>query len=191
VIFIRSLFIIQALFIGNYSFAQTISSQKIEIKVDRVNSLFEVQVDMRLPINECKAYLFLTNYEDAKYISGIKESKIIERKDNKVIVERVVEERILFIPIHLHSLITYTEIPGKAIYFSQIKGDAKKYEGAWTINPGDNGLTHIRYESKFELETSVPLFLIEYFMKKSATSRFEALVDRMLRRNYERDQECH
>jgi hypothetical protein len=101
------------------------------------------------------------------------------RNGNKVQVERIAEERILFYPLLLRSVLKFSEVSDKRQEFIHIEGDAKSYKGSWTIEPDKNG-TRFTHHATFELETSIPFFLIRFFMENSATKRFEIMADRVL-----------
>lgn len=155
----------------------------LKVFVGRSGSGFQVQATYVAPVNECQAYAFLTDYEGAKNIPGIRDSKVLSRAGNKVQVERVAEERVLFYPILLRSILEFSEVSDKRQEFIQIEGDAKSYKGSWTIEPDKNG-TRFTHHATFELETSIPFFLIKFFMENSATKRFEMMADRvMLQKN--------
>ena len=149
----------------------------MKVAVDRIGAIFQVHASYVVPVSECQAYAFLTDYEAAKNIPGISESRIINRSANKVQVERVAEERVLFIPIYLRSLLEFSEVSGKRLDFTQLEGHAKSYRGSWVIEPDKNG-TRFIHQASFELETSIPLFLIQYFLENSATRRFEIMAER-------------
>jgi len=157
--------------------AAEIAPYDLKVFVGRSGAGFQVQASYLAPVNECEAYAFLTDYEGAKNIPGIRESKVIDRSGNKVQVERIVEERVLFIPINLRSILEFSEVSDRRLDFTQIEGDAKAYKGSWMIEPDKNG-TRFKHQATFELETSIPLFLIKHFLENSATRRFELMAER-------------
>ena len=148
----------------------------LDISISRTGARFDVQVQFTAPVSPCQAYGFLTSYEEAKNIPGILSSKVISRENNKVLVERVAKERILLIPIYLHSTIEFTEISTAQLNFTQIKGDARSYSGNWTVSPDKRG-TRFTHHATFELDTSIPLFIVQYFLENSAAKRFEIMAE--------------
>lgn len=56
----------------------------LKVFVGRSGSGFQVQATYVAPVNECQAYAFLTDYEGAKNIPGIRDSKVLSRAGNKV-----------------------------------------------------------------------------------------------------------
>jgi hypothetical protein len=157
--------------------AADIAPYDLKVFVGRSGAGFQVQVSYLAPVNECEAYAFLTDYEGAKNIPGIKESKVIDRVGNKVQVERIVEERVLFFPINLRSILEFSEVSDKRLDFTQLEGDAKAYKGSWVLEPEKNG-TRFKHHATFELETAIPLFLIKYFLENNANKRFELMAER-------------
>ena len=150
----------------------------LDINIQRNGARFQVQVQFTAPVNTCQAFAFLTNYEEAKSIPGIKSSKVLGRESNKVLVERIAKERILLIPIYLHSTLEFTEVSTSQLDFTQIKGDAKSYSGSWIIAPDKRGV-RFTHHAAFELDTAIPLFIVQYFLENSAAKRFEIMAEQV------------
>ena len=148
----------------------------LDIHISRVGARFDVQVQFTAPVSPCQAYAFLTNYEEAKSIPGIKSSKVLSRENNKALVERIAKERILLIPVYLHSTLEFTEVSTTQLNFTQLKGDAKSYSGNWIVSSDKRG-TRFTHQAIFELDTSIPLFIVQYFLENSATRRFEIMAE--------------
>ena len=149
---------------------------ELDISISRTGARFDVQVQFTAPVSPCQAYAFLTNYEEAKSIPGILSSKVLSRENNKVLVERVAKERILLIPIYLHSTLEFTEVSATQLNFMQLKGDAKSYSGNWIVSPDKRG-ARFTHHATFELDTSIPLFIVQYFLENSAAKRFEIMAE--------------
>jgi len=148
----------------------------LDISINRTGARFDVRVQFTAPVSPCQAYAFLTNYEEATSIPGILSSKVLGRENNKVLVERVAKERILLIPVYLHSTLEFTEVSTAQINFTQIKGDAKSYSGNWIVSPDKRG-SRFTHHATFELDTSIPLFIVQYFLENSAAKRFEIMAE--------------
>jgi hypothetical protein len=142
------------------------------------NGHFRIQASYEVAIDICSAYAFITDYEGAKNMPGILESKIISRNRNKVRVQRLIREQILFIPIEMKSLMEYTETPNKLLIFNQLSGDSKEYRGSWRLfEVGDKTL--FKYDAIFEPNSAIPSFVIEYFMRNSIRGRFEVMAQKV------------
>lgn len=161
----------------------------VKVSVERAGSIFQVQATYVAPVSECQAYAFLTDYESAKNIPGISESKIIQRNGPKVQVERIAEERVLLIPIYLRSLLEFSEVSERRLEFHQLEGHAKFYKGSWQLDPDKHG-TRFTHLASFELETSIPLFLVQYFLENRATKRFEIMAERVAQSKLASSQLC-
>jgi ribosome-associated toxin RatA of RatAB toxin-antitoxin module len=142
---------------------------------------FQIIANYKVALTPCQAFLYLKDYEGAKSIPGIKESKIVKRSGNQVVVERVVQDRILLIPIELRSTVQYKELSDQIIDFEQISGDAKLYQGTWRIEPEGNA-TRFQFRANVELDSIVPNFIIEYFIENQMSKRFEAMAENANRR---------
>ena len=147
------------------------------VSVHKVGDSFDVRASYSVPMNICNAFAFITDYEDARNIKGIAESKIISRTDNKVIVERKAKETVLLFPLEINTTIEYTEISNRGLNFEQIQGDNKTYKGTWRLEPQGSS-TKFVYQSVIELNSMVPKTVLEYFMKNSIKKRFEAMAAR-------------
>ncbi len=175
--------------IQTYCVAAELTPYDLQVFVGRSGAGFQVQASYIAPVNECEAYAFLTDYEGAKNIPGIRESRVIDRVGNKVQVERIVEERVLFFPINLRSILEFSEVSARRVDFTQLEGDAKAYKGSWVIEPEQNG-TRFKHHATFELETNIPLFLIKFFLENSATKRFELMAERASRHKPDSNSDC-
>ncbi len=101
----------------------------LKVAVTRAGDRFQVNASYEVPITVCDAFAFITDYEGAKNLPGIVESKVLSRSGNKVKVARLLEERILFIPFEMCSELEYTELPNRALLFEQVSGETKYYKG--------------------------------------------------------------
>jgi hypothetical protein len=149
----------------------------VQVSVNPVDGRFQIQASYIVPINICSAFAFITDYEGMKSIPGILEVKVISKVGNKVRVQRVIEEQILFFPIEMKSIMEYTEIPNRLLNFEQISGDTKFYKGSWKLTP-DKDKTFFKYEALVEPNSLIPSAVIEYFMKNSIRGRFELMARR-------------
>ncbi|QWD18954.1 cyclase/dehydrase [Polynucleobacter paneuropaeus] len=153
----------------------------LKVSVQKAGDAFQVNASFLIPATECQTYTMLTDYESAAKIPGIKKSVVISREANKVRVERDVKERILFFPINLHSIVEYEETPTNLLTFHQISGDVEYYRGTWKIQP-EEGSARLQYQSEFAIDTLIPSFVAQYFIKNNIRSRFEAMATNFSRK---------
>ena len=149
----------------------------VQINIKPANGRFHINANYTVPIAPCNAYAFLTDYEASKNIAGVVDLKILSRSANKVRVSRVLEEDILFFHIELKTVVEYTEAPYRLLNFEQVSGDAKFYKGTWKIVP-DKDRTIVKYDAVVELDSIVPMAVIEYFMKNNLHERLESMAQK-------------
>lgn len=162
----------------------------VTVSVHKQGETFHVDASYEARMNACNAFAFITDYEAAKNIQGIVESKIISRTGNKVVVERTAKETILFFPLQISSTIEYTERPYQGLDFEQIRGDNKLYKGTWRLeSTGD--ATKFTYQSQLELNLLVPSNVLEYFVMHSIKKRFESMAAMAVDKSVRDDPRCH
>ena len=156
---------------------ENINPYDVQVNTRLLDNRFQIQASYTAPINLCHAYAFITDYEGAKNIPGILESKVISRSANKVRVYRLIEEQILFFPIEMKSLVEYTEVSNRLLTFEQVSGDANFYKGTWRLIAEKNSTT-FKYESLVEPHSLIPSSVIEYFLRGGLKGRFELMAQK-------------
>ena len=146
----------------------------VQVDVRQQDNTFVTQASFRLPLSMCQSWRFLTDYDSAAQIPGIVESRSKRVGERQVRVERVMQERILLIPIRMRSLIEYTELPGTGTDFVQIEGDSKSYRGSWRLE-ADGAGTVFRYRAVSEPDSALPMGVIRYFINNRLQSSFAAM----------------
>ena len=146
----------------------------LKLNVTRQGEVFKTEASFRLPLNACQAYRFITDYDAATQIPGVLSSQSTRIDKQRVRVERVLRERILFFPIDMHMVLEFTERPGKGTDFVQISGQAKSYQGAWRLEP-DGAQTVFVYQTQSVPDSAMPGAVVEYFIKNRLGKSFEAM----------------
>jgi ribosome-associated toxin RatA of RatAB toxin-antitoxin module len=137
-----------------------------------------VQASFVAPLSLCQAYSFITDYEGAKNIPGVSESKIISQQGNVTQVARVAREQLLLFSIELHSVIQYTQRPKDyAVDFVQLSGDTHYYRGTWRLREQGNN-TVFTYQSEVEPNSVFPNWVIEYFIHQRMDERVQTMAQR-------------
>lgn len=131
-----------------------------------------IAASFTLPLSQCEAYRYLTDNSSQNALPGIVYAKTKRIAANKVQVDRRVKEYLLFVPVHLDSLIEITELPYTGTDFVQIYGSAKSYKGSWRLEPTDTGTKFI-FQGTTDPGTMMPGFLVEHYMKKNLRANFE------------------
>jgi len=146
-------------------------SNGVKVGVERAGNVYALQASFDTQLTTCAAFKYLTDYEAATNLPGIVSSTAVREAEHRVRVERTAKERILFFPVHLHSILEFTEYPNQKLAFVQLSGDSKTFEGYWLIEPNLQGST-LRFEGKWEPDTLIPLFIIDHFARHDLEKRF-------------------
>jgi len=147
---------------------------RVQVDVTQQGSVFHTQASFYLPLSMCQSYKYLTDYDAATQIPGVVGSTTTRLEANKVQVERLLQERILFFPIKMRMVLEVTELPQQGTDFVQISGEAKFYKGAWRLESDAKG-TLFKYRTESEPDSVFPKAVIEYFIKNRLNSSFEAM----------------
>lgn len=152
------------------------SAYDLKVAVTRAGDRFQVNASYEVPITLCEAFAFITDYEGAKNLPGVVDSKVLSRSGNKVKVARLLEERILFIPFEIRSELEYVESPYKTLLFEQLNGDTKYYKGSWRLF-SEKEFTTFKYDAQIEPNSLVPSAVIEFFIKNILRRQFESMAE--------------
>lgn len=156
------------------------------VDVTQKDATFVTQASFRLPLKLCQAWRYLIDYDAAVEIPGVIESKSLRSGPNKVRVTRVLEDRILFIPIRMRTVLDFTELPNQGTDFVQVEGQTKSHQGAWRLQ-ADGDATVFRYNAVTEPDSALPNAVIRYFVSNRLRSSFVAMAQAGASR---RDQAC-
>lgn len=154
--------------------ASLASDEFVSVSTTRQDEHIHINASFKLPLSHCEAYRYLTDNSSQNAIPGVIHARTKRISTNKVQIDRRVEEHVLFIPIHLDSLIEVTELPFKGTDFVQLSGSARSYKGTWRLEPtGDSTL--FVFNGITDPGTMMPGFLVEHYMNKNLRANFEAV----------------
>lgn len=153
----------------------------LQVDVTRTGSLYTFVASFDTPLTQCAAYHYLTDYDAAKSLPGVIESVASRESANRVKVERIADERVLFFHVRLHSIMEYTEKPYEGVDFTQTSGDSKAFQGSWSIEPNGLGST-LRFRGTWQPDTLIPLFIIDHFAGNGLVDRFGAIAELAVKR---------
>jgi hypothetical protein len=158
------------------SLANDVNDQ-VTVRISQGRGGFEIQASYFAPLNQCQAYVLLTDFSASEPSEGIKASKIKRLSENTVRVEQRVEDKILFFSTNFDSIIDYTEYPMTGMDLKQIQGYFKEYFGSWRLLP-DAGGTIFTYKAFLLPDSAIPMFVIEHFMNSRIQTRFTKMAQR-------------
>ena len=146
----------------------------VQVDVSRKGNRYTLNATIDTSLKECAAYHYLTDYRSARDLPGVIKSSAYRESANKVRVDRIADEHVLFFYVRLHSVMEYTEQPFDRIAFTQLSGDSKVFQGSWEIVPNQQGST-LRFSGVWEPDSLIPLFIIDHFAKSGLIEKFEAI----------------
>lgn len=146
----------------------------LHVHVHRTGEADLLRARLHTSLPPCAAYRYLTDYDSAILLTGIIDSRATRAGVNKVTVECIAEEQILFMRVRLHSVLEFTEHPDERVSFTQISGDSKSFHGDWLILPAPQGST-LTFDGRWEPDTLLPLFIIDHFAQHELEKRFDEI----------------
>jgi ribosome-associated toxin RatA of RatAB toxin-antitoxin module len=124
----------------------------------------------------------LTDYDRLpEFIPGMRSSRVIERRGSTVVVEQLGEARFLFITYPIEVTIASTERPPHALEVSVLKGNLKRLDGAYRIEPQGAGRILLTWNGIVEALLMPPL-IGEMLMRSNIEDQFRGMVREIDRR---------
>jgi len=150
---------------------------------------FNINGGFTVPLSQCQSYHLLTDYDLEQEMPGVKMIKHTRLSGRRVQLQRELEERVLFLPVQISSVIEITEKPYRGMDFVQISGSAKSYTGQWRLHTVENG-TRFVYKAHTEPGTLFPDAIARQVVEDSLRKNFTAMVEIAHRRLSSLNNQC-
>jgi ribosome-associated toxin RatA of RatAB toxin-antitoxin module len=125
----------------------------------------------------------LTDYARlAEFIPGMRRSRVVERRGAVAVVEQLGEAGFLFLSFPIDVTLASTERPPYALEVRLVKGNLKKLDGAYRIEPQGGGRIQLTWTGIVEA-LSMPPLLGELVMRSNITDQFRGMVLEIERRD--------
>ena len=126
----------------------------------------------------------LTDYNRlAEFIPGMRSSLVLEQRGAVAIVEQSGEARFLFISVPIEVTLATTERPPHSIEARMLKGNLKRLEGIYRIEPQGGGRTLLRWNGFIEPAGSTPPLIGELLMRAAIGDQFRGMAQEIERRD--------
>ena len=147
----------------------------VAVTVNESGGLYRVAATFSVPQPASFARAALTDYEEIpRFMPEVRVSEVIERADNRTVVEQEAVAQFLIFSKRVH-LVLDVEDDGATIRFKDQCGKSfEHYEGSWTFDERDDR-TLITYEMTAKPSFEVPDFLVKRLMKRDAMQMIERL----------------
>jgi ribosome-associated toxin RatA of RatAB toxin-antitoxin module len=155
----------------------------ISVEATRRGDALEVvcRVTMAAPLE--LIWQTLTDYGRlAEFVPGMRKSRVVERRGATFIVEQSGVATFLFVSTPIEVTLASTERPPFAIEVSMIKGNLKRLDGAYRIEPQGGGRMLLTWSGIVEAESMPPL-LGEMVMRSNIEDQFRGMVVEIERRD--------
>ena len=124
----------------------------------------------------------LTDYENlAEFIPGMRRSRVVERRGAVVVVEQSGEARFLFFSHAIEVTVASTERPPHALEIALLKGNLKRLQGAYRIEPQGAARILLTWSGIIEA-LSMPPLIGEMLMRSNVEDQFRGMVREIDRR---------
>ena len=124
----------------------------------------------------------LTDYDHLpEFIPGMRSSRVIERRGAEGVVEQLGEARFMFLSHPIEVTLVSTERPPHTLEVSMLKGNLKRLDGAYRIEPQGAGRIVLTWNGTVEALLMPPL-IGEMLMRSNIENQFRGMVREIDRR---------
>jgi carbon monoxide dehydrogenase subunit G len=156
-----------------------------DISVESVRRDDALEVVCRATLDAPLAVVWqtLTDYDRlTEFIPGMRSSRVVERRGALVVVEQSGEARFLFLRYPIEVTVASIERPPYALEASLLKGNLKRFEGAYRIEPQGAARILLTWTGTVEADWMPPL-IGELLMRSIIEDQFRGMVGEIERRD--------
>jgi carbon monoxide dehydrogenase subunit G len=125
----------------------------------------------------------LTDFDRlAEFIPGMRSSRVVSREGEVSVVEQSGEARFLFVSYPIEVTLHSTERPPHVIEARLVKGNLKRLDGTYRVEPRDGGRMLLTWSGVVEAESMPPL-IGELLMRGTIEDQFRGMVREIERRD--------
>ena len=158
------------------------AADEVSVEATRRDEALEVVCTAMLDAPLELVWQTLTDYGRlAEFIPGMRRSRIVEQRGATTIVEQSGVATFLFISTPIEVTLASTERPPYAIEVSMLKGNIKRLDGAYRIEPQAGGRLRLTWNGVVEA-MSMPPLLGEIVMRSNIEDQFRGMVHEIERR---------
>ncbi len=162
--------------------AAAAATPPVDVTVVRKGELLQLDIVLVAPVTRSEAWSVMTDFDAmARYVPNLHSSRITQRTGNRL---RVEQRGVAHWGPISHAFDTVRDIeltPMDAVQSRSTGGSLQRVRSETHFSDIADG-TRIEHHLEFAMETWMPEFLAEAFLRHEVTEQFEALVQEMLRR---------
>jgi len=158
------------------------AAEEVSVEATRRDDALEVVCRAILDAPLDLVWQTLTDYDRlAEFIPGMRRSRVIERRGAVAVVEQSGESSFLFLSFPIDVTLASTERPPHTLEVSMLKGNLKRLDGAYRIEPQGDGRILLTWNGTIEALFMPPL-LGELVMRSNIEHQFRGMVREIDRR---------
>ncbi len=186
----RALFPVLMFFmVTDMSSADEATAPSLSVTTVAAERGFDISGSFVVPLTPCQSYHLLTDYDMERELPGVQSIKHSRVAAHRVRLQRELEERILFVPVQIQSVIEITEHPYRGMDFVQISGNARSYKGQWRLEPVEQG-TLFKYKAHTNPGSIFPDSIARQVVEDSLRRNFSAMIEIAFRRQKDLRSQC-
>ena len=159
------------------------AADDISVEARRRDDALEVLCRAMLEAPPELIWQTLTDYGRlAEFIPGMRRSRVLSQDGAVTVIEQSGEARFLFVAFPIEVTLASTERPPYAIEASLLKGNLKRLDGVYRIEPQAGGRALLTWTGMVEVESMPPL-IGALLMRSSIEDQFRGMVREIRRRD--------
>jgi ribosome-associated toxin RatA of RatAB toxin-antitoxin module len=160
-----------------------LAADDISVEATRREDALEVVCHASLDAPLELIWQTLTDYGRlAEFIPGMRRSRVLERRGAVTVVEQSGEAGFLFFSFPIDVTLASTERPPHALDVRMLKGNLKRLDGGYRIEPQAGGRVLLTWKGIVEAESMPPL-LGDLVMRGNIEDQFRGMVSEIERRD--------
>lgn len=160
---------------------------EFEVRAIRNGETFDVEASAEFEAGVDLAWAVLTDYDRlAEFIPGMRESRVVSRNGNEVVVDQSGEASLLFLTFPIQVRLAIEEWPFERIESRAIAGNFRELGGSYHLEARGSRL-RLRYTGRMTPDFTVPPLIGTLLVRNTAARRFGAMVEEIVRRQRGRD----
>lgn len=145
------------------------------ITVSEKSGVFRVTAAFTVPQRPAFAMAILTDYpEIPRFMPEVRTSHVLERSENRTVVEQEVVARFLLFSKRVHLVLEVEQQPESVRFRDRCGQSFTRYDGRWTVAERDGG-SYITYELSVTPSFHVPGFMLRRLLKRDAVQMIQRL----------------
>ena len=162
----------------------SLESEAIEQIMERLpHGVRRLAAQLRTPLGIEELWAVLTDYENlSSFIPNLSSSQLVHREGHTVRLQQVGSQQLLGLRFSAQVQLELTEFrPEGLLSFKMVKGDFRRFEGAWRVNELEVGCSLV-YELTVQGCIGMPIALIEERLRDDLSSNLQAVMMEAKRR---------